>query len=240
MIVRGLAFAALAATVTLGGCDRLPSPSDSAFDARVRAYLLEHPEVIEEAMGRLQQQRQTAAVREVAVALRQQRQALERDPRDFVANPNGRVTVTQFYDYRCTHCITAAPQVLALVRARPEVRVVFKELPVFGGTSVRAARLALAVRRSGGDYLGAYRDMTSARPLDDTAVNRIATTYGVAPATLDAETGPSAEHLQAVQTLADALRIDGTPTFVVGDRVIPGADMAAVNEAITAAGSSTS
>ncbi len=238
--MRRVGLVLIAAAALLAACDRPPSPSDAAFDARVRDYLLAHPEVLEEAMGRLQERRQAEGAREVAVALRQQRRALERDPRDFVANPNGTVTVTQFYDYRCTHCITAAPQVLALVRSRPEVRVVFKELPVFGGTSIRAARLALAVRRSGGDYLGAYRDMTSARPLDDAAVNRIAASHGVAPAELDNDGGPSAEHLQAVQALANALRIDGTPTFVVGDRVIPGADMAALDEAITAAGSRAS
>lgn len=233
MRLRGLAL--LAAALIVAACDRIPMPQDAAFEARVRAYLLENPEVIEEAVQRLNARREAEAGRAVAVALRQQRQALERDPRDFVANPDGRVTVTQFYDYRCTHCITAAPQVLALIRERPDVRVVFKELPIFGSTSDRAARLALIVRRRGGDSLALYRDLTAARPLDDAALDRIATAYGVAPADLGTAAAEDADHLADVRRLADALRIDGTPTFIVGDRLIPGADLQAVRNALPAA-----
>ncbi len=222
----------LAAALALAACDRLPTTPDPVFEARVRAYLLEHPEVIEEAVQRLNARREAEAGRAVAVALREQRPALERDPRDFVANPNGRLTVTQFYDYRCSFCIAAAPEVLALIRQRPDVRVVFKELPLLGPTSDRAARLALIVRRRGGDSLALYRDLTAARPLDDAAVDRIAAAYGVAPAELSATTAGDADHLEDVRRLAETLRIDGTPTFIVGDRLIPGADMAAVRQAL--------
>jgi len=232
---RGLSVA-LAAALTLAGCDRLTAPlNDAVFEARVRAYLLEHPEVLEEAVTRLNQRRQAEAGRQRTVALAAQRQALERDPRDFVANPNGRVTLTQFYDYRCPHCITAAPDVLALIRGDPDLRVVFKELPVFGGASDRAARLALAVRRGGGDSLALYQDLTGARPLDDAAIDRLAARYGVDAAALNAADPVTAEHLDAVKQVADALGIDGTPTFVIGDRVIPGADFEAVRSAITEA-----
>lgn len=222
----------LAAALTLAACDRLPTASDPVFEARVRAYLLEHPEVIEEAVQRLNARREAEAGQAVAVALREHRAALERDPRDFVANPNGRLTVTQFYDYRCSFCIAAAPEVLALIRERPDVRVVFKELPLLGPTSDRAARLALIVRRRGGDSLALYRDLTAARPLDDAAVDRLAAAYGVAPAELSATTADDADHLEDVRRLAETLRIDGTPTFIVGDRLIPGADMAAVRQAL--------
>lgn len=229
------ALLAGAAAVALSGCDRVAAGGDADFDRRVHQYIVSNPEVVEEAINALNQRRQAQADRQLALALTENRRALERDPRDFTANPNGRVTVTQFYDYRCPHCITVAPQVLEFIRANPDVRVVFKELPIFGEASDRAARLALEVRRRNGDYLGVYRDLTSARPLDDAAVDRIATAYGVAPAALNTPSAETAGQLRDVQALAARLRIDGTPTFVVGSRVIPGADIAAVGQAVAEA-----
>ena len=84
------------------------------------------------------------------------RAALERDPRDFVANPDGKITVTEFYDYRCPHCINIAPKVVDLIQRHPDVRFVFKEMPIFGATSEHAARAALAAKAQGKDYVGLY------------------------------------------------------------------------------------
>ena len=102
-----LLFAA-AASVALAGCGRA---QDSGFDNKVHAYLLAHPEVIEEAVQKLQENKDQKAALKAKAALKESRQALERDPRDFVANPSGKITVTEFYDYRCPHCINAAPAV---------------------------------------------------------------------------------------------------------------------------------
>ena len=85
------------------------------------------------------------------------RAALERDPRDFVANPNGKVTVTEFYDYRCPHCINIAPKVVGLIRSQPDVRFVFKEMPIFGATSEHAARAALGRQGAGQGLRGPLR-----------------------------------------------------------------------------------
>src|SRR5665213_2141400 len=130
--IAGLLLAA-SISLTAIGCSR--AAEDPAFGAKVRAYLLAHPEVIEEAVARLQDKRQAAADAKVKLALEKNRGALERDPRDFVANPGGKITVTEFYDYRCPHCINAAPTVLSLIHDNPDVRFVFKEMPIFGPTS---------------------------------------------------------------------------------------------------------
>lgn len=222
------------AAALLVACDSAPA-SDAAFEGRVRAYLVAHPEVIEEAINALNARRQAEADRQLALALDSNRRALERDPRDFVANPNGRITLTQFYDYRCPHCINVAPQVAALIRSDPDVRVVFKELPIFGGASDRAARLALEVHRRGGDSLALYQQLTAARPLDDAALDRIAPSFGVDVALLNTPSAETARHLADNQRLAQSLRIDGTPTFVVGGRVVPGEDMTAIRAAIAEA-----
>lgn len=222
----------LAASLAFAGCTR--AQGDPAFDAKVRAYLLEHPEILEEMVARLEAKKQAAGQVKLTAALASNRAALERDPRDFVANPGGRITLTEFYDYRCAHCINSAPAVLEIVRANPDVRVVFKELPIFGAVSERAAGAALAVKRAGGDYLGVWRAFMAAKPLDAAAMDRILREHKVDPALIEASAADSRKHLADVQALAVKLGIEGTPAFIVGDTLVPGEDMDAVRAAIAA------
>jgi protein-disulfide isomerase len=219
--------------MALAGCGK----ADQAFDNRIHAYLLAHPEVIQEAIDKLQEKQQAQAAAQAKQAIAQNRQALERDPRDFVANPNGKITVTEFYDYRCPHCANAAPAVVSLIHDSPDVRFVFKEFPIFGATSEKAAAGAIAVKRAGGDYVGLYHDFMAARPLDDAAIDRILAAHGVTPATLDDPSlkAAAAAQLSDVRRLAIGLGIEGTPAFVVGDTLVPGEDMDAVRAAIQAA-----
>src|SRR5438067_5622143 len=145
--MRRVALAAAAVgLLTLAGCDYAPV-SDKVFGERVRAYLVRHPEVLQEVSDALQAKREAQMRTELdASVMKSQklvptyRQAIENDSRDFVANPQGKVTVTEFYDYRCPHCINIAPKVLDLIRDSPGVRVVFKEMPIFGPRSEHAAR----------------------------------------------------------------------------------------------------
>jgi len=163
---------------------------------------------------------------------------VEHDPADFVANPKGKITVTEFYDYRCPHCINMAPTVLAIIHDNPNVRFVFKEFPIFGAASDKAAEGALIVKQRGGDYLGLYRDFMTTRGLNDASVERILGDHGVSLASLadpDVIARTSA-HLRAVKQLAIVLGIDGTPAFVVGDTLIPGDGAERLRAAIKAAG----
>jgi protein-disulfide isomerase len=225
--------ALMAGALALAGCDKV----DQTLDNRIHAYLLAHPEVVQEAIDKLQAKQDAQATAKAKLAIAQNRQAIERDPRDFVANPNGKITVTEFYDYRCPHCVNAATKVISLIQSDPEVRVVFKEFPIFGAASDRAATAAITLKRSRGDYLGLYRDFMAARPLDDVAINRILTAHGVTPASLDDPVlkAQAAEQLAAVRHLAISLGIEGTPAFIIGDTLVPGEDMAAVRAAIAAA-----
>ena len=226
-----LILAALA--MTLAGCDR----SDRSFDDRVHAYLVSHPEVIQEAINALQKKEQVRAAAQTQLAIGQSRSALERDPRDFVANPNGRITVTEFYDYRCPHCVNAAPAVVKIIHDNPDVRFVFKEFPIFGADSDTAAAAAIAVKRAGGDYLGVYSDFMAARPLNIEAVQRILSAHGIDPTRLQqpAFQKDASDQLLATRHLAVTLGIEGTPAFIVGDTMVPGEDMDAVHAAINAA-----
>ena len=217
-----------AAALALVACKPADDPR---FDARVKQYLLTHPDDLRAALENMEAKAEAdqakldaAAAAKAKAALPQLRAALERDPSDFVANPNGKVTVTEFYDYRCPHCINIAPKVVALIRAHPEIRFVFKEMPIFGATSEHAARAALAAKHQGKDYLGLYEAFMSARPLTDDEIDRLAAAKGVNLAAMNAPAEAQADqaHLDKVAKLAKDLGVNGTPGFIVGDRVVYG------------------
>jgi len=245
------AVAALIVALSLAACEKgadgktvlnLRKP-DAAFGAKVRAYLLEHPEVIEEAVTKLQEKKQAeamAASKADLAAARQaiplHRAALEQDPRDFVANPNGSVTVVQFFDYNCGYCKLAAPQIVQLIQEHPDVRFVFKEFPIFGEASDSAAKISLtAAGKARG--LELYQAWMAEKPLDEAAIDRRLTGLGLDPAGLRkaAQTPEIAKQVADVRALAMALKIQGTPAFIIGDTLIPGADMEAVKAAIAQA-----
>ena len=221
-----------------------PSGDQTAFDARVKDYLMKHPHELRAALDKMQEAEDADAAKAEAsadlkarAALPSLRAALERDPRDFVANPNGSVTVTEFYDYRCPHCISIAPRVVSLIQTRPEVRFVFKEMPIFGDTSEHAARAALAAKAQGKDYLGLYAAMMAAHPLTDSEIDRLAAAKGVDLAAMDAPESLARDKSQIddVQKLAEKLAIDGTPGFIVGDTIIHGEDFDGLAAAIAKA-----
>jgi protein-disulfide isomerase len=237
MSSRILFVAAALAALGLGACQK----DDPGFDAKVKAYLMAHPGELRAAIDNMQTKEEAtaeaAADQKARAALPSLRNALERDPRDFVANPNGKVTVAEFYDYRCPHCINIAPKVVGLIRSHPDVRFVFKEMPIFGATSEHAARAAFAAKQQGKDYVGLYEAFMGARPLDDAAIDRIAASKGVSIAQMNAPAtqAADAQHLSDVSDLFKGLGFEGTPGFVVGDAFIRGEDFdgltAAVNKA---------
>jgi protein-disulfide isomerase len=217
---------AVAGALTLGGCKE--SLSDKQFGAKVRAYLLEHPEVLRETAEALDKKEALAATSKLGKALEANRKALERDARDFVANPNGKITVVQFFDYNCGYCKIAAPEVLALIKSEPDVRFVFKEWPVIGGRdSERAAKVMLSLKASGGDYLGLYSDYIAVRPLTDQGIDVLAARHGLDARALEAaaDKNGASKHLTDTKALARELGFSGTPTFVINNHVIEGGDI---------------
>ena len=210
--------------------------ADEAFGKKVRAYLLENPEVLQEAYERLQVKQQQQAMVQASKAIVDNRKALENDPRDFVANPNGKITVVEFFDYNCGYCKLIAPEVLALIKANPDVRFVFKDMTIFGEASEYAAAGAELTKPTG-KYLAVHREFMAEKPLEDNDVARILTLNGISPGAAR-ERQQSAEqrrYLEDQHKLAASLGIQGTPAFVVGDLMIPGADPLALKQAIAAA-----
>jgi protein-disulfide isomerase len=224
---------ALVAVLTLAGCQKA---EDAAFGQKVRTYLLAHPEVLEEAFDKLQENKRLAAIKASTGAINKYRAQLERDPRDFVANPNGKVTVVEFFDYRCGYCKVAAPEVRQIIEENPDVRFVFKEFPIFGEVSDTAAKIALTPqgKSKAVDLYGAWM---AEKALDEAAVDRHLASAGLNPAEVRkaAEDPAIAKQIADTRKLAEDLKIEGTPAFIVGDTMIPGADLPALRAAITVA-----
>lgn len=221
-----------ASTLALAACDR----TDDAFGEKVRAYLIENPEVIEEAVQALGKKRETEAAQAATSAIEAHRAALEQDPRDFVANPNGTITVTEFFDYRCGYCKIAATEMAGIIEQNPDVRVVFKEFPIFGEQSDETAAIMLTDLAKP-KTLELHERLMAEKSLDDAALDRHLRAVGIDPAAARKAAQAPAIQQQLVDTheLAASLGINGTPAFVIGNRLISGADMEAVKAAITAA-----
>ncbi len=223
-------LAAAAVALALSGCQKTP---DAAFGDKVRAYLLEHPEVIEEAVTKLRQNQMLEQAKANSGEVARYRRQLEADPRDLVINPNGKFTIVEFFDYRCGYCKLVAPEVVKLIAENPDVRFVFKEFPIFGEVSDTAARMALTSEGKA-KGLALYKSWMNDRALDEAALDRHLAEAGLDPARVrKAASDPAIEtQLADVRDLAKRLGLEGTPAFVVGDYLIPGADIAAVRAAL--------
>lgn len=232
MIMTTRAALALCAALALplSACAKKP---DDDFGQKVRTYLLEHPEVIEEAVQKLQENKQAAAAEAAKASLEKYRAQLERDPRDFVANPDGKITVVEFFDYRCGYCKVSAPEILKLIAENPDVRFVFKEFPIFGGESNLAAQVALS-EPAKPKTLKLFEAFMAEKALDAASIDRHLRAAGVDPAAAKAAGASEAvqKHIADTRALAQALAIEGTPAFIIGDQIVPGADMVALRTAI--------
>ncbi|HEY9234694.1 MULTISPECIES: DsbA family protein [Phenylobacterium] len=217
----------LIGAVLLAGCDQV---ADTTFEHRLRAYLLDHPEVIREAAIKLKEKK----AREVPETIARHQEQLEHDPRDFVANPGGNITVVQFFDYRCPYSRAAAPQILKLIRERPDIRVVFKPYPLLGSTSDWAARMSLTPQAKA-KGLQVYQALMSSRDLNQDRIDQALRSVGVDPvAARRAASDPTVDQqIRDARALAAGINITGTPTFVVGDQMIAGADMERLSSAMT-------
>ncbi|MBF9232467.1 DsbA family protein [Microvirga alba] len=195
----------------------------------VKDYLMKNPEVLQEVIGELEK-RQAEAQRVVqAGALKETRQTLLNAPHSFiVGNPSGDVTLVEFFDYNCGYCKRALADVKTLVKGDPKLRVVLKDFPVLGPDSVEASRVALAARNQlSGDKLFDYhvKVMDSKGRVGAERALAVAKEMGLDVARLqkDMESADVRAALQENMGLGDKLGLTGTPAFIIGDEIIPGA-----------------
>lgn len=205
---------------------RPPRIDSAAFDVAVREYLLENPEVIVEAMQRLEARQRELQERTTAELIEQNRTALFGQTDDpFVGEADAPITLVEFFDYQCPYCKRVAADLIELARAQRDVKIVFKEFPVFGDASMLAARAALAAQRQGryAEFHLALMEMRGAP--SKSGVERIASNLGLDLAQFRKDMAADAADEAIANNLAlgEQIGVTGTPAFIIGNQLIPGA-----------------
>jgi len=199
-----------------------------AFRAEVRAYLLENPEVLMEALEVLQARADAAEGKQDLDLVAAHQDKLMQDGASWVGgNPDGDVTIVEFTDYRCGYCRKAFAEIEELVKSDGNIRFVVKEFPILGEASVISSRFAIAVLQLHGPdvYKHAHDGLITLRGApDDASLAALAGELGLDPAPILARmSAPEVEAVIAANhALGDALKISGTPTFVVGRQMLRG------------------
>ena len=218
----------------------LQAAAQTLSEQRVRELVLEtireNPEIVMEAVSILETRQNAAQVASQADVLKRERNLLERDPNaPVLGNPDGDVTVVEFFDYNCPYCRRVKPVVEALLKADPNVRLVYREWPILGEGSVFAARAALAAREQGLYAKFHWAMMGMNGRAEEASVLRIAEEVGLDIARLrrDMKAPQIEDHIQTSMRLTQALGLNGTPSFVIGDTVAPGLmDLAQLRAAV--------
>lgn len=194
----------------------------------VRQYLIQNPEVLLEAQDALQAKRDQAMAAKASTAIEANKKALFDDKSDLVlGNPKGDVTVVEFFDYNCTYCKHAMKDMTALIKSDPNVRFVLKEFPILGQDSIEAHKIALAFRAIAPEKYGQFHValLGGQAHADKETALKVAESLGVTKAQIAKEVAANAgqDTVKTSYQLADALGIQGTPAYIIGDDLIPGA-----------------
>lgn len=232
--------------MVLSGCattaheSQAPSalPQDLS-DATIERYIRTHPEVIVQSLQTMEAKREAEQKERQKAALKTKQNELLHDPASPVSgNPKGEITLVEFYDYRCGFCKRAASAVTELQKVDSRVRVVYKDFPILGEASELAAKAALASQAQGKHQAFHEALLASQADMTKDEILKIAVSVGLNVKRLEADMADP--KWQAVinknRALAQELGISGTPGFIVGNQLVPGAlDLNGLKELIVRA-----
>ena len=207
---------------------KMSAAERALLQEEIRLYLLENPEIIMEAIEVLRKKEQQAAIQSDFELVKKNKKAIFEDGFSFIGgNPNGDITLVEFVDYRCGYCKKAHNEVEKLINADGNIRFVIKEFPILGDDSLVLSKFALAVKIVHGDemYKMVHDILIKMKsPPSEKAFNQIMNNLN-----LDADRVESKMESNEVngmiaytRTLAERLKITGTPTFVMNDELIRG------------------
>ena len=232
MSISSYARVALAAGLVLGlmalpaaAAEDIKPGQTRAVEKIVRDYLIRNPEIIVEALDAYRKKQEQAETDATRRTLAERRAELRRDSGSPVGgNPGGDVSLIEFFDYRCGVCKRVHPIVAELMRTDNKIRRVYKEWPILGPESVFAARAALASRRQGKYFVFHNALMEASKSLTPSLVITTAAMVGLNVKRLRSDMkNPEIDAiLKRNFALADALKLRGTPSFVIGDELLRG------------------
>jgi len=237
-VIPFLALSLLTAPAPANAAGGLSDDQRREIEKMIEQFIMDHPEVVMESIKRFQDRMAREEEERAKENLVASREKLVSDPASPVGgNPDGDVTIVEFFDYRCGYCKRVFPALMEVMKSDPKVRYVFKEFPILGPESVMATKASLAVWRLAPEkymdvhaaLLGVKGGMTMSKILKTVA------DAGADPHAVAKEMGsPEVEAMiRDTYELAESLRISGTPAFVIGDELVPGAvDIATIRRLI--------
>jgi len=193
----------------------------------IETYLMGNPQILEKMSLALQNDQRVAQVAKSKAAIAGMKDVIYNDEGHIIlGNPKGDVTLVEMFDYNCGYCRQALPDMATLLAEDPNLKVILKEFPILSKESIDAARVAVLVGKSDADYWTFHQSLFSSRGqvTGETALAE-AQTLGLNRVELELQmnSAPVAETIQKSYDIAKALNITGTPTYIIGDEIIPGA-----------------
>jgi protein-disulfide isomerase len=210
-----------------GSADDVPAMSATTIGPMVEEYLVANPRVLERVSTALTAEIEADRAAKMKVAVEENRDLIySAEGGVVVGNPSGDVTLVEMYDYNCGYCRSTMPDIVALIEEDPNLKLVLRQFPILSQGSVDAAKVGVLVARAGVDYWSFHQAMFTTRgQVDGEVALREAAKLGLDAEELRTNLG-NAEMGAALDTsfqLAQKLQINGTPTFIIGDEIIPGA-----------------
>lgn len=208
------------------------APSVAAIDPAVlnpmiESYLLSDPKLLQRMSTALEDTLRTEEEARASVALTTLHDKIFNAPDQVVlGNPDGDVTLVEFFDYNCGYCRAAVPDMATLLAEDPNLKIILKEFPILSNESIDAARIAVLVGQSEADYWDFHQALfTSRGKVDKSVALAAAQGLGLSPVELELQMGDPgvAQTIQSSYEIAQALGISGTPTYIIGNEIIPGA-----------------
>jgi protein-disulfide isomerase len=214
-----------------------------AIEGIVKDYLMAHPEVLQDAMAALDKRQQEADAEKARTSIKDNNATLFNSPHQVVlGNPQGTTTMVEFFDYNCGYCKRALPDMMTLLKTDPNIKFVLKEFPVLGEGSVDAAHVAVAARMqdpTGKKYIEFHQKLLGGRgPADKARALAVAKEVGFDMTRLekDLTSDEVKTTIDEDMKLADALGVNGTPSYVIGGDLVVGAvGLDALKEKLAAA-----
>lgn len=224
----GIAWLALSAPLAIAQDARFTGEEKQAIEEIVRSYLLENPELMRDVFAELERRQEAAQQLAREKALRDSQEALFAGDDIILGNPEGDVTLVEFFDFNCGFCKRALDDVQKLIADDPNLRVVVKDFPVLGPGSLEAARFALAAKNQFTPQQNAefhVRLMQTRGQINGERAAALAVEMGADPAKLQTDVNSDAvrDIIAENVDLGDKLGLTGTPAWVIGDRVTSGA-----------------
>lgn len=205
---------------------RFNAQETSAIEQIVKNYLIENPEIMLEVFAKLEERREAADKAAAMAAIAENKSGLFDDAYSFVAgNPKGDITIVEFFDYKCPYCKSAVDDILAAAEEDGNVRIIFKEFPILSDESTIAAKAAMAAI-SQNRYMELHQALMATQgALPEERILRIAEEAGLDIDRLKQDMADPAldEAIDRTHNLARQLGVEGTPAFIIGNQLVPGA-----------------